>query len=362
MKIVQVLPVVAFGDAIGNETLALKDMLSKAGYKTEVYYSDGIDHRLPKGTAKHISKLKVTKEDIMIYHLATGTDLNFMIAKYPCRKVIRYHNITPPHFFKGYNETSQSICEEGYRGAAYLSEVADYIWADSAYNKNDLIHMGYSCPGEVIPILLAMDDYSKQPSKTIINRYNGDGFQNFLFTGRIVPNKKSEDIISAFYCYHKFIDEKSRLFLVGNYTGMERYYNRLKSFIKELELESSVIFPGHIKFDEILAYYTIADVFVCMSEHEGFCVPLIEAMYFKTPIIAYDSSAIAETLGGSGILLKDKNPRIVAEWMNRMICDKDLRVKIVENQTERLDFFKPENVKDAFLTSIKDISNHMVEG
>jgi len=354
VKVVQVTPVVAFGDAIGNEIVALKDMLSKAGYKTEIYYSDGVDHRLPKNIAKHISKMKLAEDDVIIYHLATGTELNFKIDQYTGKKIIRYHNITPAYFFKGYNATSQSICEEGYRGAKYLADKADYILADSTYNKNDLIKMGYTCPGEVIPILLALDDYKKQPNQSVLERYGKDGFKNFLFTGRVVPNKKPEDVIAAFYCYHKFINEKSRLFLVGNYVGMERYYNRLKSYIKELELESYVIFPGHIKFDEVLAYYALADAFVCMSEHEGFCVPLVEAMYFNIPIIAYNSSAVGETLGGCGILLEDKNPKIVAEWMHRVVTDESLKEVLIGQGQERLNFFSHENVENMFLKCIHD--------
>lgn len=355
MKIVQVLPIVAFGDAVGNETRALKKMLTDAGYKSEIYYSEGIDNRLPKNTAKHISKMSLEKDDIMIYHLATGTDLNYMIENYNCRKIVRYHNITPPEFFKGYNATSQSICKKGYEGARYLADKVDYILADSAYNLNDLKKMGYTCEGEVIPILLDLEDYEKKPNEAVIKRYSDDGYVNFLFTGRVVPNKKPEDVIEAFYFYHGFINPKSRLFLVGNYTGMERYYNRLKSYLKQLELEDCVIFPGHIKFDEILAYYSIADAFVCMSEHEGFCVPLVEAMFFRVPVIAYNSSAIAETLGGSGILLQEKDPRITAEWMHRITSDERLRNTVIANEQERLEFFRHENVERMFRDSLEKL-------
>lgn len=352
MKIVQVTPVVAFGDAIGNETRALKKMLLSSGYKSEIYYSDGLDQRLPRNTAKHISKMKLDKDDVMIYHLATGTDLNYAIEKYPCKKIIRYHNITPPEFFKGYNATSQAICQKGYHGAAYLADKADYVLADSKYNWQGLKDMGYTCAGDVIPILLDLEDYKQQPNAKVIEQYGDGEYVNFLFTGRIVPNKKSEDVIKAFYCYHKYINKKSRLFLVGNYSGMERYYNRLRNYIHELDLEDSVIFPGHIRFDEVLAYYKVADAFVCMSEHEGFCVPLVEAMFFCVPIIAYDSSAIAETLGGSGILLKEKEPRITAEWMHRITTDAALREHIIEKETARLEFFAHENVEKMFLDKL----------
>ena len=143
--------------------------------------------------------------------------------------------------------------------------------------------MGYTCPIDVLPILIPFDDYAKTPSQQVIDRYS-DGYTNLIFTGRIAPNKRQEDVIRAFYDYKKFYNPKSRLILVGGHNGMERYYHRLKSYINALELED-VVFPGHIKFDEILAYYKIADVFLCQSEHEGFCVPLVEAMYFDVPVV-----------------------------------------------------------------------------
>ena len=114
--------------------------------------------------------------------------------------------------------------------------------------------------------------------------------------------------------------KRQRLFFVGKYAGMEAYYEQLKRYVEALDLKD-VYFTGHIKFDEILAYYRTADVFVCMSEHEGFCVPLVEAMYFGVPIVAYDSSAIADTLGNGGILTEDKDPKLVAEIINRLVQD-----------------------------------------
>ena len=125
-----------------------------------------------------------------------------------------------------------------------------------------------------------------------------DDYVNILFTGRVVPNKKQEDVIEAFYYYKRFIQPKSRLILVGSFAGIDKYHDQLEAYVNKLGLED-VIFTGQIKFDEILAYYQLADLFLCMSEHEGFCVPIVEAMYFNVPVIARDTSAIAWTLAGS---------------------------------------------------------------
>lgn len=356
MRVIQVLPVLSFGDAVGNDTRALYKVLKKEGYSTAIY-AEIIDNRLPKGTAYPIAEMpKLKKEDVMIYHMSTGHEANYILDKVECRKIIQYHNITPPEYFAEYNKDAQINCSEGYKATKYFADKVEYGIADSGYNKNELIKMGYKCPIDVLPILIPFEDYEKKPNKNIIRKYSDDGYTNILFTGRIAPNKKQEDVIDAYYYYKKFINPKSRLIFVGNYGGMESYYDRLRRYVKELGLKD-VIFTGHIKFDEILAYYRIADVFLCMSEHEGFCVPLVEAMYFNIPIIARDTSAISDTLGGSGILLKENDPVVAAEMINKVVTDKDLRNKVIANQNERQKDFDNSKIAKQFLGYIENFIN-----
>lgn len=342
MKIIQVMPSIAFGDATSNDAIAIKSALENMGYTTAIY-AENIDPKLPKHLANRIGKLaNINEQDIIIYHLAIGCDLNYKIAEYPCKLIIRYHNVTPPYFFEGYNETLYRLCNEGLKGVRYLAKRADYCLADSEFNKKDLIRMGYTCKIDVMPILIPFEDYKKQPSDVIIKKYKDD-YVNILFTGRIAPNKKQEDIIAAFYYYNTYINKKSRLFLVGSYNGMEEYYDKLCEYVKQIGVQN-VCFTGHISFADILAYYSIADVFLCMSEHEGFCVPLPEAMAFDVPIIAYDSCAIKGTLGGSGFLLEEKNPIIVAKTIEYLLTHEELKKTILENQRERLEDFQYKNV------------------
>jgi len=346
VKIYQMLPTLSFGDAVSNDTLALSKVIEGMGYKTEIY-AENIDARLPKGIAKYVSKLpRLSANDIIIYHLSTGSKLNYKLAEYRCRKVVVYHNVTPPSFFEPYSIKATQLCSDGLEGVRYLADKVDYCLAVSEYNKQELIQMGYTCQIDVLPILIPFDDYKKEPDAAVLAKYN-DGYTNLLFTGRIAPNKRQEDVIRAFYYYKKFYNPKSRLILVGSHNGMERYYQRLKSYINALELED-VVFPGHIKFNAILAYYKLADVFLCQSEHEGFCVPLVEAMCFDTPIVAFDSSAIGDTLGGSGILLKDKNPAETAGMIDKIVTDKQLKETVLANQRERLADFDNQKIAEAF--------------
>lgn len=352
MKIIQLLTTLSFGDAVGNDTVALGGAISAMCYDTAIY-AENVDARLPKNTARNISKLKnVNKDDIIIYHKSTGTDLSFKLDRYKCRKIMIYHNVTPPEFFRPYSTAAAALTEYGYEGIKYLKDKVDYCLADSAYNKQELIKMGYTCPIDVRPILIKFEDYNQTPDSNIIRQYTEDGWTNIVFVGRIAPNKKQENLIRAFYQYKK-INPKSRLILVGSYAGMENYCERLKKYAAALGLED-VIFTGHIKFTEILAYYKVADVFLCMSEHEGFCVPLVEAMFFGVPVIAYDTSAIADTLGGSGILLDSNDPVFAAGVIDRLVNDNALREYVISSQNERLRDFSYEKINSAFEKYLKD--------
>lgn len=346
MRVIQIIPTLAYGDAIGNDTLALKKVLEDAGYKTQIY-AESIVPPLDSKIATDIKELReLDEEDVIIYHLSTGTQLNFDLAEYRCKKIIIYHNITPPDFFKGYDEFFERISKWALEGAHFLADKVDYCLAVSPFNKENLEEFGYRVPIDVLPIAIPFDDYRKKPSQNIVKKYR-DGRHNIVFTGRVVPNKCHQDIISAFACYKKYYDDEARLFLVGSYKETDTYYKRLKKYVSRIGVKD-VIFTGHIKFEEILAYYQIADVFLCMSEHEGFCVPLVEAMFFGIPIIAYNCTAVPMTLGDGGILVDRKDPVEIAALINRVISDRTLKTVIKENQQRRLEDFQYEKIAGMF--------------
>lgn len=347
MKIIQLLPTMAFGDAIGNDTLAIRDFIREKGYETAIY-AEGIDPRLPAGTALPWDRMPtLERDDILLYHASTGTPLNIRLLSYGGKKVMIYHNVTPPRYFSGYSPTAQDNCRWGELQIGYIARYVDYCIADSEYNKQQLLAMGCQCPIEVCPILIPFEDYEKAPDEKLLQKYRGDGWTNLLFVGRIAPNKCQQDVIQAFYVYQKRYNPKSRLFLVGNGTG-EKYQQQLADYAQQLGIADKVIFPGHIKFNAILAYYQLADVFVCMSEHEGFCVPIVEAMHFRKPIVAYASTAIPETLGRGGLLLDSKDPELAAGAINRVLEDSNLKKYLLSRQEEELKRFQYEAVKERF--------------
>ena len=353
MRIIQMLPNFAYGDAIGNDTIALHDTLVENGYNTAIYAND-VDPKLPQGIAQTTDAYQPLPGDIILYHLSTGSDMNYKITEFNVRLVIMYHNITPETFFTRYDRMAYDICSYGLRAARYLAKKAEFCFADSEFNKQDLRQLGYTCDIEVLPILIAFDDYKKKPQEKIISKYK-DGYTNIVFTGRVVRNKKQEDLIAAFYYYKKYINPKSRLIIVGRYDVFAEYYNQLVYYVEKLGVED-VIFTGRVKFDEILAYYKVADIFLCLSEHEGFCVPLVEAMVFDVPVIAYDSTAVGETLAGSGLLLEDKSPAVVAEAIDYVVTHKDIQKQMIENQRKRLKYFEHDRIKKQFLAAIERLT------
>ena len=332
--IIQLLPTISYGDAVSNDVIALRGAIEKLGYKTDIY-ADTSDKRIPKNLVKPVSKLpKLGKNDVVIYHMAIGAELNYTFGNLDCKKVMVYHNITPPEFFENYNLGATNLTKEGYKAVKWLADKVDYCIADSEYNKNDLIKMGYKCDIDVLPIMIPFDDYRKQPDEEVIKKYK-DGYTNILFTGRIAPNKCQEDIIRSFAYYKKYYNKKSRLILVGSEGVFTNYKERLMKYIDMLDLKD-VIFSGHIKFSEILAFYNISDIFLCQSEHEGFCVPIVEAMFFGIPIVAYNSSAIGDTMGIGGILLNEKNALETAGVMDYVVNNGEIRKRISENQKIKL--------------------------
>ena len=356
MKIIQIMPTVSFGDAVSNDARAIAKVIEEMGYKTAIY-AENVDPRIKDKGIYKISKLpEISDDDVVIFNHSTGTGLCYDLPKLSGRKMMIYHNITPPRFFGNYSSTARALTEFGYEGTKFLSDKIEYVMADSAYNANDLVEMGYKCDMFVRPILIPFEDYEKEPDQEIIKKYGSDGYTNIVFVGRIAPNKKQEDIIKTFAYYKKYVNPKSRLILVGSDGGMERYGADLKRYADALMVED-VIFTGHISFKAILAYYRVADVLLCMSEHEGFCVPLVEAMFFNVPIVAYSSSAIPDTLGGSGVLVKDKDPVFVSMVIDRLVKDADFREAVLDGQRKRLKDFSYETVREQFIEGINRFIN-----
>lgn len=352
MKIVQVIVNLERGDAIGNFTILLDNMLKRAGFKTEIVACRA-GKGIPEGLTKKKEEIKkLDPDDVLIYQMCESNPVNRLIECAVCRKIAIYHNVTPPHFFNKWGSFMTELQKTALEDLASMRNVFDHVIAVSEYNKRDLIGMGYDeSIIDVIPILIDFDDYQQSPDMDTINKYD-DGYTNILFVGRIVPNKKQEDIIQTYAYYKKHINSKSRLILAGS-PFSDDYFNDLKKYIETIGV-ADVVMPGHVSFKEILAYYNIADILLCMSEHEGFCVPMLEAMMFDVPIVTYAGAAIPETIGDSGAMFYEKNPVVVSYLIDRVVRDAHLRDTIIEKQRAQLEKYSKEKIETIYLNKIKD--------
>lgn len=351
IRINQILPSISYGDAISNHALEIKKILKSWGYESEIY-AQHIHPKL-KNDAKVYTEYKNSSDDnILLFHYSIGSEITDFVRSLPDKKVLIYHNITPHSYFHGINDTLVNLLKDGRSELGSLSDEVVLALGVSEYNREELEGLGFKNTG-VLPIIIDFEKYARKPTQKILEKFNC-GHSNILFVGRISPNKKQEDIIKTFYYYKKYIDPKARLFLVGSYEGMENYHEQLINLIKELDL-NDVIITGNVDFKDLLAYYKIADVFISMSEHEGFCVPLLESMYFGILIVAYNSTAIPYTLNGSGVLFNQKRYEEVAEMMSFLIKNNKIKSRVIGRQSDRLKKFENLNNSEILRAYIEEV-------
>ena len=329
----------ANGDAISNEARVLREVIRGWGFESQIYCER--NRTLPE-LRKDIGDLAdlpghITPDDVVMLHLSIGCDANLRFSELNCRKVIRYHNVTPSVYFRALNENIANQLAKGRDHVEMLAGVADINTAVSGYNAGELEAAGYS-DVQVIPLVLDLDRLTDKPDRKVLQDMN-DGSTKILFVGRMAPNKCIEDLLSAFYYFQKYVNPNSRFIHVGSFAGVEQYLALMESRKRELDLVDAG-FYGSVPESHLRAYYQSANLFLSMSEHEGFCIPLMEAMNVDLPVLAFDSSAVSETMDNAGVLFKEKKFECIAEMMGRMTSDFDLRKAIVDEQRERVDRYK----------------------
>ena len=337
----QLVPNLAFGDAISQQALTLRRLFRGMGLSSDVF-AEHVDVRL-RGQARAYRELRREADNgaAVLYHFSLGSELTDLFRLLPNPRALVYHNITPPEFFRGVNGRVAALCARGREELRSLRAHATIAIADSEFNRQELEAFGFERT-VVLPIVLDPERYQARPVARLERPYR-DGHVNFLHVGRVVPNKRIEDVVKIFYFYRRRINPDSRLFLIGIDTDMEIYSVALRQMIHDLDL-SGVEFAGRVRQRELVTYYRLAHVYLCMSEHEGFCVPLVEAMHFGVPVIAYAAGAVPETLGEAGALVVRKDFPEIAELAALVNEDDGLRQDLVARGRARARDFLPEAV------------------
>jgi glycosyltransferase involved in cell wall biosynthesis len=348
----QVLATLGYGDAIGHEVLGIQRVLRGAGYESEIFVQTA-EWRVEDLTLDYRDLREASHPDnILIHHFSIGSRASRLAYALPDRMVLIYHNITPPEYFVDINKELVRLCFRGRRELALYRSRCDLALGDSEYNRQELDALGFA-PSGVLQVVPGFDHLAGPPDYTIAGDFD-DGWVNVLFVGRVIPNKRFEDVIRAFHAYQTYFNPRSRLLLVGSHAGFDRYVTMLHGFIGRLGTRD-VHLIGHVSNEELVAYYEIADVFLCASEHEGFCVPLVESFHMGVPVIAYASTAVPSTLDGAGVLYSDKHPIHVAALLNEVVDDSRLRDRIVAGQDAALDRLQAKDFGGTLLRHIDDV-------
>lgn len=342
MIVNQWVPAAHRGDAIGDSARTMRDVLREAGHQADLYALT-IDDDL-RGDVRAFSDPDARRGDVTIFHFALPSPMTEAFATLKGARVLQYHNITPAHFFAPYDAGLFRLAALGRRELATLVGRVDLALGDSEFNRQELEALGFA-PTGVLPIAVNTDRITGAPRRPALEKILGDGLINILFVGRIVPNKRIEDHIRLAEVYKRYVDSYYRFVFVGRYDGLPRYYAQVRALIAEYRmLPDRFWFTGPVPDDDLAAFYRWADVYVSLSEHEGFCVPLVEAMAADVPVLAYGAGAVPETLGGAGVLFAPKDLELAAEALGMLVYDRPFRDSVVAGQRKRLDDFSSSRV------------------
>jgi glycosyltransferase involved in cell wall biosynthesis len=354
-RVHQVLATLGYGDAIGHEVLGIQRVLRNAGYHSDIYVETA-DPRLEDLTLDYRDMVgSVGPDDILIHHFSIGSRASRTAYALPGRMALVYHNITPPEYFIGVHKDLVKLCFRGRRELTAYIDRCELALGDSEYNREELQALGFPSTAvlPVVPDFSHLDTAATSAQVLFARRFDDDA-TNVMFVGRVIPNKKFEDIIRAFHVYRTRFNVRSRLLLVGSYGGFERYLAMLHALIARLGT-TDVHFLGHVSNEELSALYDVADVFLCASEHEGFCVPIVEAFHKRVPVLAYASTAVPATMDGGGVLYTTRDHEHIARLIDAVVDDERLEEAVLASQDEALNRLRQRNFGGTLLHYVDEL-------
>ena len=351
MRLIQIAHALTLHDGASKFVQKLDGMFQELGYDTEIF-AHKLDARIKNNHIRTMEYFDGTAEDIVIYHMTTGTSFNKWVANYPHKIVLYYHNITPAKFFFGNAWGSWLKCIQGRRQLKSIVKNTFYAWGASEYSCKELRELGLR-EAKPLAAIVEPEKFLQRPLVHDIYEKYHDGRLNLLIVGRGVPHKKQDEAIEIVKYYKEHIDANVRLIIVGNMKPS--FAKKLHQLVDKYRMQDDVVFAGGVSNDELCTWYQVADALLCLSEHEGFCVPLVEAMIFGKPVFAYAAAAVPETVGKAGILLQDKNPCDTAQIIHETLQDEATMRRLAEERLHRLSELSYENIFAQVKQDIADI-------
>jgi glycosyltransferase involved in cell wall biosynthesis len=337
MRVNQWVPAAHAGDAIGDSSRRMRDLLRAMGHESEIFaltIDDDLRHEI-----RPFSDPASKRGDVTMFHYALPSPMSDAFAALPHGRVLQYHNVTPARFFAPYAPALFRLASIAREELARLAPASERALGDSEYNRQELEELGFTNTG-VLPIAVNTDRLTNAPPHPVLEDILDDGLVNFLFVGRIAPNKKIEDHIRLAEQYKRYVDAYYRFIFVGRYDVVPQYYATIRALLSEYKmLEDRFIFTGPVPDVELAAYYRASSVYISLSEHEGFCVPLVEAMAMDVPVLAYSAAAVPDTLGGAGVQFAPKDLEYAAELLGMLAFEESPREEVLAGQRRRLQDF-----------------------
>jgi len=339
----QWVPSAHHGDAVGDYALRVRDVLRDWGHDSDVFAMD-VDAALGMDV-RSWEEPEARAGDVTIFHFATASPMSAAFGTMPGTRVLQYHNVTPARFFAPFDAGLARVAARGRAELAALADRVDWAVAVSDYNRQELESLGFRRTS-VLPIFLNLDRLTQAPRVPSLDWMLQDGLANILFVGRIAPNKRIEDHIRLAEHYMRYVDAFYRFIFVGRYDVVPGYYESIRSMVATYQMQPDRFwFTGPVSDRELAAYYRNAHVYVSLSEHEGFCVPLVEAMAMDVPVLAYADTAVPETLGGAGVSFRPKDLEWAAELVGGLIYDEPFRQGVLAGQRKRVRDFGRDRVE-----------------
>lgn len=328
----QLVHTLTWGDAISGEVLALQRVFREAG-RTSGIYAINVDPRLKQQACDYRTLPHDFPGEVLL-HYSLGSPLNELYENlHAATRTLIYHNLTPARWFSGVNPRVAADIERGVKELPRLCALSARLVADSQFNAGQLAGLGFRA--EILELPIDPGKWEVAANAGIAALLKNDPALHMLHVGRLAPNKCIEDIIRIFHFLHTYINQRSRLWLVGLDIDTELYSFALKRLVRELDIVDAVHFTGRMADSEVRALYENASVYVCMSEHEGFCLPVVEAMYFGLPVVAYASSVLPDTVRRGGALVAEKKHPQIAELAQEIYSNAEFRDRLVRAGHER---------------------------
>lgn len=361
MEIHQVLVSASAADAITDSALRLRTLLREVG-PSEIYARHVHPAMAPE--VRRLMHYPPPRErpggerNLLVFHASIGQPevLSFLMDQGD-RVVVMYHNITPASYFSELDPTFADLLDAGRSELRYLRDKVDLALAVSRYNAGELVAMGFP-DVRVSPLLVDVRGPGAVPVDEgmvgELERVLGTG-PTLLFVGQVLPHKRVDLLLQAFHVLSTHLLPEARLIVAG--IGRLRPYRKaLEGLLHELGLYKATL-TGHLRPEELAACWSVADAFVTASEHEGFCMPLAEAMAHQVPIVARACAAIPETVRDAGLLVDaDAGPQLLAEGMAEVLENQALRAELNRRAAVRVRDFHPDLAAETFLRHLLSVA------